>query len=294
MFCKTYRGDFEPFKNLKSSVDKFNIDLIPFYIVCPEADISLFRTLINGDEKYKIIIVSDEEVLKANNIELTTQNWKSQQIIKLGFYKLNFCRFYSSFDSDCYFIRDFRVSDFMYDENTPFICVKCIHNPIQDQVKTKIIINGKDDGIYYNFITPGIVLDSTLLQEFQVEVLEPQNLDFAKIIDIFPYEFNWYGEYFMSKKKFYYLKSCICKVFWLSETYFDTRNLGQTVQDFINEGYIAICMQTGWVKENIYKPSKFYKLIKFKRKWWSIWYNRKQKKRWLLRKVYYTIRQMCK
>lgn len=36
LFCKTYKGDFERFKILKNSIDKFNVENIPFYISCPE------------------------------------------------------------------------------------------------------------------------------------------------------------------------------------------------------------------------------------------------------------------
>ena len=46
LFCKTYNGDIERFKVLKESVDKFNVDKIPFYVVCPKKDKELCAVVI--------------------------------------------------------------------------------------------------------------------------------------------------------------------------------------------------------------------------------------------------------
>ncbi len=76
LFCKTYIGDLQRVKILKDSVDKYNADKIPFYIVCPQCDVEIMqKTLITGTENYHFEIVTDEAVLDANNIPAQKQNW---------------------------------------------------------------------------------------------------------------------------------------------------------------------------------------------------------------------------
>ena len=121
LFCKTYLGDFERFKILKDSVDKFNKDNIPFYVICPRSDRDVFSMLKNGRETYEFIIINDEDVLGMGGKEKYKQDWYFQQVIKLEFYKLKLVKHWLSLDSDCYFIRDFYVRDYLFDENTPYV-----------------------------------------------------------------------------------------------------------------------------------------------------------------------------
>ena len=58
IFCKSYRGDIKRIQILKNSMDKFNVDKIPFIVCCPQNDIELFtKTLRTNTEKYDFIII---------------------------------------------------------------------------------------------------------------------------------------------------------------------------------------------------------------------------------------------
>lgn len=118
LMCKTYIKNLPALKILKTSIDKHNIDKIPFYIVAPTGDIDKIKNaVITGHEDYKCEIIAEESLLG----ESLGKGWLDQQVVKLRFYKTKLCDFYLVIDSDSYFIRDFYVSDFMYDDKTPYI-----------------------------------------------------------------------------------------------------------------------------------------------------------------------------
>jgi len=140
LFCKSYIGDLKRIKILKNSID----DNIPFCIVCPKKDLEIFKTeLITGKETYPIHLITDEEVIDKLGLYMQKQDWHFQQIIKLGFYKMNLCMHYSIIDSDCYFIQNFYTSDFMHDENTPYFCIKEVLNPNEEELYIKNYLNRK-------------------------------------------------------------------------------------------------------------------------------------------------------
>ena len=79
IYCKSYRNDLERVKVLAQSIERYNIDNIPFYISCPRADRDLF---INNLPNF-INIINDEDIVDGE----INQNWKTQQIIKSQFWK---------------------------------------------------------------------------------------------------------------------------------------------------------------------------------------------------------------
>jgi hypothetical protein len=118
MMCKTYHGNLPALKILKESIDRYNMDKIPFYVVAPAADMEIIRgMIITGGEDYRIEILAEEPIRCA----VSLGGWLDQQVAKLRFYRTNLCDYYLVIDSDSYFIRNFFVSDFMHDSRTPYI-----------------------------------------------------------------------------------------------------------------------------------------------------------------------------
>ena len=111
IFCKSYKGDLDRAIELSKSIQKHNIDNIPFYISVPSEDIKLFEDNLPSYTR----IIDDKEIFHFN------QGWVGQQFIKSGFYKLNLSRFYVAIDSDSYFIKDFSIKDFLYNDDTPYM-----------------------------------------------------------------------------------------------------------------------------------------------------------------------------
>lgn len=269
IFIKTYRGDLERTKIFKHSVDLYNADKIPLFMVVPQSDIDLFeKECRTHNEKYDFCILSDEAVLKANNLPCTGQSWHSQQLIKLGFYKLNVCDNYAIFDSDCYFIAPFYRHDFLWDDKIPYFCIKEENG--EELKVTQDYFHRM--GHRYSFIHPGQVFSRIILQDMEKNLLQKKKLTFADLIQISPYEFQWYGEWFLKCQKIPLIwTKGITKVFWIEEHYIAAQKNGETVKDFIQKGYRALCIQNRWCHHLIYTHHRFYRLIKWKHNLFNKW-----------------------
>ena len=122
IFTASYVKDLNRLEVLKLSVDKFNADKIPFCIMVPQKDLEIMKNKITtGNESYELKFITDEEVLYSQSEQ--SSGWKKQQVKKLAFWELGISNFYTVIDSDVYFIQDFHVSDFMRDENTPYLSI---------------------------------------------------------------------------------------------------------------------------------------------------------------------------
>lgn len=269
LFLKTYRGDLERTKIFKKSVDLYNKDLIPLFMIVPESDLDLFeKECRTHNEKYDLNILSDEIVLKANNLPYTEQSWHSQQLIKLGFYKLNVCENYAIFDSDCYFISPFYVSDFVSPDKVPYLAMKEENHEVLLTIKDYFKRQGKT----YSFITPGQVFNSDLLSSFERKILQKKSWTWMDLIHISPYEFNWYGEYFLASQELPLRPTKgLTKTFWDEMAYKRAQSLGLDIKDFIEQGYKALCIQNRWCHHLIYTPHRFYRFIKWKHNLFNKW-----------------------
>ena len=112
LYCKSFHRDVDRVVNLQESIDKHNIDNIPFYVSVPQQDVELFKS--KGIRN----IVEDESIYQSNS-----SGWIQQQIVKSNFWKLGLCENYVCIDSDGYFIKDFYITDFMYDDQTPYTVI---------------------------------------------------------------------------------------------------------------------------------------------------------------------------
>lgn len=262
LFCKSYRDDIDRLAILKDSVDKFNADKIPFYIVVPESDLKLFEDrLVTKNETYELHFITDEQVLKKK----VTQSWKSQQLVKLCFYKLNVCNFYSIIDSDNYFINYFHVRDFLFDEKTSFISYWEENTQFLDRRRIKDLI--KRDGCYLDFIAHGQVFSRFVLQDMEDNFLGKtyvkinQNgfifnkklLNWNDLIEYSPWEFIWYGEWFL-KSNIHNIHKQNPKIYtiWDENQYLQHKQNGDTVDDFIKQGYIGLGIQSKYCKNYLY------------------------------------------
>mgnify|MGYP003140228684 CR=1 FL=1 len=112
MFCKSYRGDFERLKVLLESYRQYNKDKIPFYLSIPKND----KHLLDFDVS-DINVVYDEDLY---TFKYNIDGWRQQQIIKHFFHKKCPSDNYIIIDSDCRFIKDFYIDDFIAYDNVPY------------------------------------------------------------------------------------------------------------------------------------------------------------------------------
>ena len=247
IFCKSYRGDLDRAIELSKSISVYNKDNIPFYLSVPTEDIELFKSNI----PYYTLIIDDKEIFHFN------QGWVGQQFIKSGFYKLNLSRFYLVIDSDSYFIKDFYIKDFLYNESTPYMVMdenntmfewtdryyrECFpFNPresYEDDYKIIKDFFGRSGKTYHYGPTPCVwntKIWEWLDKEYTIE----------KLFKIKPNELNWYGEAVLHTDSKFMPCSPLFKCFHYSQQYSFHKQLGWEENDWKGQ-YFGIVMQSNW------------------------------------------------
>ena len=202
IYCKSYHKDVDRAKKLLDSINEFNVDKIPFYISVPETDIDLFKAKL-GDN---VNIIADE------TIDTSNEGWKGQQIVKSQFWKLGLCENYLCVDSDCFFIKSFHISDFMFDDETPYtVCHEYKHffefmdkfplnfDPYESFANERLQIMevfGRT-GAIYDFGPGPTIWSCKVWQSLEENYLIPNNITFADLIEANGSEFTWYGEWLL-------------------------------------------------------------------------------------------------
>lgn len=203
LYCKSYNKDVHRAKNLLDSIKTYNTDNIPFYISVPSSDVELFKQVL-GNDGY--VLVKDED------IDTDNDGWKGQQIVKGQFWKLGLCENYVCVDSDCFFIKPFHISDFMFDDETPYtICHEyksffefMDKHPLEfdpyvafAKERQEIMELFGRTGAIYDFGPGPTIWSSKVWKSLNDNYLIPNNLTFADLINANGSEFTWYGEWLL-------------------------------------------------------------------------------------------------
>lgn len=272
-FLKTYNKDIERFKVLLKSFDEFNRDNIKLYVSVPEADYDLFKQF----EGQNVILLTDESYGKnyfINQSDGLPVGYINQEICKLSFWELGLADNYLCVDADCQFIRDFYVSDFMADDNTPYTVL------IQDKdlliekhyqgygnIRQKYIEKiyetiGLDDKRYRT--CHGMqVLNSKVLKSLKEDFMKKNNYSYSDLLKISPFEFTWYNAWFqkcglvkeMAVEPFF-------KTFHMRIDYIFSRLKLLKLKDY-SRRYVGIVLNGNWKKptKKYIKPNIFHKMF---------------------------------
>ena len=119
MLLKSYSGDLEYAQRCVASFTRFNADAIELYVVVPEADVAAFTPLAGP----QVTVMSEAAFVPyftAEPVQGIRPGYINQEIVKLAFWELELAENYFCVDSDAEFIRPFHVTDFMFDEHTPY------------------------------------------------------------------------------------------------------------------------------------------------------------------------------
>jgi hypothetical protein len=195
---------------LYESVEKFVEPTdIPFYIVVPQKELSMFhdafaKALASNKIKALPIFMSEEDVFDRcgkHVYEKATKmsGWYSQQVVKMCFSKLGIARKYMTLDSDIYFTKTFQTALLFQDEQIktywPLKVTKAKKNSMEPKLlvwfaKIKTIMGDKTEGVHYLVSHFGL-WSSELLYELEKFVSK----DFADLINIVPFEMQWYTNF---------------------------------------------------------------------------------------------------
>ena len=90
LYCKSYRNDFDRLLKLNESINKHNVDSIPFFVSVPDEDLVEANRILPD-----VTIVSDKDITGE-----VPSNWFTQQLVKSSAWKLLECDNYLCLDSD--------------------------------------------------------------------------------------------------------------------------------------------------------------------------------------------------
>ena len=205
---KTYRVDLDYVARLLYSFKRFNVEQLPLYLVAPDEDLSAFHVLCLKIPHTYIISESEfSDHLVKNAVNGVRAGYLNQQIIKLAFWEKNFLTNYLCLDSDVFFIRQFRKSDFMSEDEIPFVHLSNDHDLYslpdyseQAESRSKSLISiaqalqidtGTPLGTVHNCVT----ISDAVMKSFFHDFMVPNSLNYADLLRVAPYEFNWYVFY---------------------------------------------------------------------------------------------------
>ena len=209
--------------------------------------------MLNGNEDYFLDFIQEDKLID-NSLG---NGWLDQQVVKLRFYKLKVCDFYLVLDSDSYFIRDFYISDFMYDNHTPYIV--CHEGKSGTLLNTKFgntqAMYDKEEfirkffdrrGKHYRFLTSPFMFSSHVCRELDKQY----GADWC--IKLCSCEAAWHGEMLLSMGLPYKPTELFFECMVYQGKLDLWRKLKISTKDISNQ-YIGIGMQDKLLKEHKYE-----------------------------------------
>jgi hypothetical protein len=229
--------------------------------VAPSSDKYAFEKFVDDDIK----LLTDEAV--TNNLVYDNSVWGirpgyiNQEIIKLAFWEKVLCENYLCMDSDGEFIRDFYISDFMYDDDTPFtILVEDNELAVEPEYYNKYWVGReklirtiqKEVGLVDTRILTChgfAILSCKVLESLYKKYMLLNNLTYRDLLCVAPYEFSWYNMWLQKDKTIpIEFREHIFKYFHHKNHHLEYLQKGITLQD-ISRGYIGVVINSNYSRE---------------------------------------------
>ena len=259
---KTYSGDFNYAKRLINSFVEYNSDKIPLYVVVPLSEINIFKELVLNSD---IFLINEEnitdELVKDTSVRGIRPGYINQEIIKLAFWESNICENYFCIDSDAVFIRPFFISDFMFNETTPYTIIsednelkvdpEYYYSHWIEREKLisdiKVFIDFEDSRMLtcHSFA----IFSSKVLRSFKENFLLERGLNYIDIMKISPYEFSWYNMWLQKSKDIeIQIKEPLIKFFHQKSQHLEYINRGITLND-LARGFIGYNINSNYSRD---------------------------------------------
>jgi len=215
-FCKSYLGDINRFERFWASLQKHNVENIPFFACVPEKDLDIFKEKISNS--LLIQWITDEKVVEMSpggNIEIyrDLSPSLSQQIIKSEAWRVLEIENYVCFDSDSVVIRDLGIKDFLSQDGAPYTVMhqhkmfwelslkrseKYLNNYLElsEKIKSFFDRSGPD----FNFGPTPCIWSKNVWKDLYEKTLKPSGRSFWDAIIEIPSEIMWYGEAILEHK----------------------------------------------------------------------------------------------
>lgn len=265
LYCKSYSRDLLRLKRLLDSINKFNVDRLPFYISTPKTDQALLIEVL-GQEGYTW--VADEDIVTANP-KASFEKYRampgglSQQIVKSEFWRLGLSENYLCLDSDSLFIRDFHQSDFLSVDGVPYTVLhqnkelfQIASNRGQDKVERDLRAEADRVQKLFGRVGPNFycapapfIWSAKVWQSLDTQFLQPQGMSIWDLITPEHPETLIYGETLL---KFHAIPLIaiepLFRIYHYDWQYFLMKRLGET-EAKVAKHYMGIIYQSAWESE---------------------------------------------
>lgn len=284
LYCKSYPRDFLRLKRLLNSVERFNVDRLPFYISTPKADKTLLTEVL-GSKGY--IWVADEDIVAANpraNFEKyqSMSGGLSQQIVKSEFWRLGFAENYLCLDSDSLFIRDFYKADFLSEDGIPYTVLhqnkelfQIAANRGQDKVERELRAEAERVKALFGRVGPNFycapapfIWSAKVWESLNANFLQPKGISLWDLITPQYPETLIYGETLLKYHAIPVIAiEPLFRIYHYDWQYFLMKRLGET-EAKVAKNYMGIIYQSAWESELNFGasqkslPSRLLKRIK--------------------------------
>lgn len=255
-FLKTYRGDEQRTRRLVDSWNRYNVENLKMFIMCPKEDVGRFKNL----KAHNIMVIEEEQIKTPLFTEDTqwSKGYLNQEIFKLAFWELGLCENYQCIDADALFIRPFFLKDFMYDKDIPYTILVEDNDLRSDVYYNKLYWNSRmrwikriEDALDYHpyklLTCHGFqIFSAKVLKSFKEKYLLPNGYTYRDAIDIAPYEFTWYNLW-LQKMEVIPIKVCEpnFKTFHLKQHHINAVLNGMKIEDWA-KGYLGIVVNSNY------------------------------------------------
>lgn len=259
-------------RRMAESIMRFNCDNIPLYISVPAKNLPDFE---NCFSTIPCTFITDEDILevsqnKYGRISELFPKHLLQQLVKLEFWRLNLCENYAWIDSDSYFIRNFKSSDFMFSNDTPYtiqdeynteqellrmaqamVPKKTREKRVRQNVALVKMFRGlfNNKGSFYLFSgTMPYIWSVKVLRSLSEDYLESRQQTIFELLCKYPCETQLYGEYLhFSHVIPIHPRPCMFKCFLYLDDFYISQTNGEYEYSLAKD-YFGICMQSNWAK----------------------------------------------
>ena len=274
LYCCTYLEDINRVIRLAKSISKYNSDNISFYISAPDDEISIFEVEV-GKVIEGVTFIPETQIIKTipnvtNKQIYSIRGGLRQQIIKSNFWRLGLTKNYLCLDSDCIFLRNFLINDFIAVDDIPYsvihegktilqptlILSKRKHreyfikdrNPIQKELERP--------GVTYDFGYAPFIWSSEVWLSLESNFLTPNSKSFLDIILEHGSEFTWYGEALLKYRAIpVYPREELFKHYHYYDQFILERIMGVN-DSLIRNDYLGKVMQSSWDKAITHKSAQ--------------------------------------
>jgi hypothetical protein len=282
LVVKSYFNDLNRAVRLVKSIREYNRDRIPLYLIIPSEDLTSFKDKLGTKE---INYLTDSDVLEltmsfSKSSEISLPPSIMQQVIKSEFWRFDLAENFLIIDSDSYFIRDFSIKDFMFNEDTPYTIMNEGRHQLDwaaragnnrfirdyHELREKALGLFGRIGPHFDFAPTPMICSSRVWRAMFEKVAKPVGESFYDQIVRFPCETQWYGEFLLHDQTIPIIpREPLFKVWGFEEQWKEGVSLGET-EEVLSENYLGVIDQSYWSRSlDAYSKSEKRK-IKWKRR----------------------------